>query len=403
MGDTDSEEEGELRVDEYSDRFEDYGFLGRAEEHKKAGNAEFQKERFEKALKEYDSALDQLLTVAYDKSIIIGKQKWNDVVVMRSTLHLNKSTCHFKLRDWRAALAEAQACLTGSLREAMMCTDPQIRSKIKEAERKSGGETALGALVEDRLPRQLRAKAWFRVSRCQAHLEYLDRAREALERAHAMCDDKQLASELDQHAARLAVLEKQQKAKQRGKFKGFFEKLQDRGGYVDSASEKKARWQSMDHDERLRFLEELDDSDGEDARIAIYSQPASGQVDVGASSSAGVERGRPTQPSLSFEDYLEREVRGEGVNADVGSGDAVASARPPAAESALASAACDPGMPSYVALEVRPLREQDTERRQIAWQERQRAAALDDLEDEELRKARERLRKKEARAQTESA
>ena len=36
------------------------------------------------------------LTIAYDKSILIGKKKWNDVVVLRSTLHLNKSTCHYK-------------------------------------------------------------------------------------------------------------------------------------------------------------------------------------------------------------------------------------------------------------------------------------------------------------------
>ena len=36
------------------------------------------------------------LTIAYDKSIVIGKKKWNDIVVMRSTLHLNKSTCFYK-------------------------------------------------------------------------------------------------------------------------------------------------------------------------------------------------------------------------------------------------------------------------------------------------------------------
>ena len=41
------------------------------------------------------------LTIAYDKSILIGKKKWNDVVVLRSTLHLNKSTCHYKLQPQR--------------------------------------------------------------------------------------------------------------------------------------------------------------------------------------------------------------------------------------------------------------------------------------------------------------
>ena len=41
------------------------------------------------------------LTIAYDKSILIGKKKWNDVVVLRSTLHLNKSTCHYKFQPQR--------------------------------------------------------------------------------------------------------------------------------------------------------------------------------------------------------------------------------------------------------------------------------------------------------------
>merc|ERR1719414_1604617 len=97
VSDSDSEEEQRrVKRDEYGDIFEDYGFLKRAEEYKEKGNSEFKKERFERALREYDGSLEQLLTVAYDKSIVLGKRKWGDVVVLRSTVHLNKSACHYK-------------------------------------------------------------------------------------------------------------------------------------------------------------------------------------------------------------------------------------------------------------------------------------------------------------------
>ena len=90
--------------------------------------------------------LSRRLTVAYDKSIVIGKKKWNDVVVLRSTLHLNKSTCHYKrrplsfylncflrLKEWQKALDAALECLVGNHRDEMIFTDPQIRQKVKES------------------------------------------------------------------------------------------------------------------------------------------------------------------------------------------------------------------------------------------------------------------------------
>ena len=93
------------------------------------------------------------LTIAYDKSIVIGKKKWNDIVVMRSTLHLNKSTCFYKphpqltfleimeqgvfvprLKDWQQSLDAALECLVGNHRDEMLFTDPHIRQKLKESE-----------------------------------------------------------------------------------------------------------------------------------------------------------------------------------------------------------------------------------------------------------------------------
>lgn len=261
--DYDSDDEGqELRTDEYGDRFEDYGFIKRAEEHKLMGNADFQKERFEKALKEYECAHDQLLTVAHDKSIVIGKRKWNDVVVMRAMIHLNKSACHYKLKNWSPAADAAQECLMGNVREEMMYTDPTIRAKVKAAE-KSHGKSEV-AFLEEKLPKGTRSKAWFRLSRCYANLGHLDRAKEALAKAMEHCEDKQTLAEMNQHALRVDTLEKQQKQKQKQQFKGFFEKLQDRGGYVDAKTATKAKWDTLDYNTKLRLIEELDDSDGDD-------------------------------------------------------------------------------------------------------------------------------------------
>ncbi|CAE7775332.1 unnamed protein product, partial [Symbiodinium pilosum] len=243
--------------DEYGDLFEDYGFLKRAEARKEAGNEAFGKERFEKALAEYDDALEQLLTVAYDKSIVVGKRKWNDVVVMRSTLHLNKSTCFYKMKDWQQSLDSALECLVGNHRDEMLFTDPHIRHKIKESERKSGHSGV--NLVEFRLPRTTRAKAWFRASQCYGHLDFLDKAKDALAKALEACDDQGMIAEISQHSLRLDTLERLQKDKQKKQFAGFWDKFQDRGGYSESGKQETQDWDKLKYWERFKHVEDYEE------------------------------------------------------------------------------------------------------------------------------------------------
>jgi len=404
--DTDSEDE-QPRIDEYGDRFEDYGFLKRAEEHKQAGNAFFQQGRFERALKEYGGALDQLLTVAFDKSIIIGKRKWNDVVIFRSTVHLNKSACHFKLQNWQDSATEALECLHGNLRETLMYSDPHIRAKVRESERKHGGTASGGAgSVEDKLPRLSRAKAWFRLSKCYANLDYLDRAKDAMAKALEMCDDKALLAELSQHGGRIEALERRQKQRQRDQFKGFFEKLQDRGGYVDSKDEVRAKWDSLDYDEKFRRVEELDDSDAEDGALlrlaaATDGRPAPGELAAQRLAQRRTVEVRPSTVGLararladiSFEEYLERRERGEityAVEAENqslhpdGRMDSISVAAGHPGEVGIADAPYDPA-------DIMPQRQEDLARREVEWRARCRGREMDELEEEELRTARERL------------
>jgi len=256
--DSDSEdEEFKNKQDEYGDYFEDYGFFERAQDKKADGNAEFKKERYESALKEYDACLELLLTVAYDKSIMIGNKKWNDIVCFRSLVHLNKSTCYFKMRDWTKANAEALECLMGNMRDEMMYTDPHIRAKVKASDRKHGHTGA--TLVEQRLPRSTRAKAWFRVSQCYARLEYLDRAREALAKSLEMADDQALLADLSHFSLKLEVLEKQQKERQKKQFAGFFDKLQDRGGYADNKKPAAPPGGGLNYDQRFGGIEDQED------------------------------------------------------------------------------------------------------------------------------------------------
>uniref|UniRef100_A0A7S4QXF0 Uncharacterized protein n=1 Tax=Alexandrium monilatum TaxID=311494 RepID=A0A7S4QXF0_9DINO len=313
ISDSDSDDDRRIKRDEYGDMFEDYGFLTRAEEHKERGNSEFKRERYERAMKEYDMALENLLTVAYDKSVVLGKRKWNDVVIMRSTIHLNKSTCHYKLERWQQAADEANECLLGNVRDEQMFTDPHIRAKVKEAERKHGRSDV--TLVEHRLPRPLRAKAWFRLSRCFAQILHLDRAKEAMAKALEMCDDDGLLAEMSQHSLRIDVLERQQKERQKKQFKGFWDKLQDRGGYLERGAEKealrKAEWDNLNYEERFNKAQELDmsDDDEDDAMPALhFSAPPPRQAEAEA-------------VQADFEEYLSQSlppgVRVESAAADL--------------------------------------------------------------------------------------
>jgi len=306
------------KKDEYGDFFEDYGFLKRAEEHKAKGNEEYKKERFERSIKEYDKALDQLLTVAHDKSITIGKRKWNDVIVLRSTLHLNKSTCHFKLQNWQKALDETLECLMGNMREEMMFTDPHIRQKVKTSERKDGHQAV--TYVENRLPRATRAKAWFRASQCYAHMDYLERAKEALAKSLEMADDQQLLSELSQHSLRIDHLEKQQKERQRKQFRGFWDKLQERGGYVDKKPKAVAQWDSLNYEERFGDVVDPDEQIG-DVEPVVGPKAVQRELEdsIRERLPPGVEvesalksfqRNKNRMLDASFEEYLENKAEG---------------------------------------------------------------------------------------------
>eukprot|EP00438_Fugacium_kawagutii_P009481 Skav204854 [mRNA] locus=scaffold1883:155978:158961:- [translate_table: standard] len=219
------------------------------------------------------------LTIAYDKSILIGKKKWNDVVVLRSTLHLNKSTCHYKLKDWQKSLDAALECLVGNHRDEMMFADPHVRQKVKEIlpqlcgnERKHGHSGV--TLLEFRLPRITRAKAWFRVvlsnswiERCYGHLDFLDKAKDALAKALEACDDQGLIAEISSHSQRkglgLDTLERLQKDKQKKQFAGFWDKFQDRGGYSEEKTQTQD-WDKLKYWERFKdancfFLAEVED------------------------------------------------------------------------------------------------------------------------------------------------
>ncbi|CAE8586187.1 unnamed protein product [Polarella glacialis] len=245
-----------VKRDQYGEIFEDYGFLERAELSKIAGNEAFRKERYEKALSDYDVTLEQLLTVAYDKTITVGRQKWNDVVILRSTVLLNKSTCHYKLKQWQKSLAEAKECLHGNVRDEMLFTAPHIRQKVKESDRRHGH---LGVtFVEHRLPRLIGAKAWFRISQCYGHLEYLEKATDALAKALEMCDDPDLMPELAQHSFRIDTLERLQRERQKKQFQGFWDKLQDRGGYAESNNNTEDHWDKLNYANKFRNAEEFE-------------------------------------------------------------------------------------------------------------------------------------------------
>ncbi|CAE8656388.1 unnamed protein product [Polarella glacialis] len=83
----------------------------------------------------------------------------------------------------------------------MLFTDPHIQQKVKESDHRHGH---LGVtFVEYRLPRLIRVKAWFRISQCYGHLEYLEKAKDLLAKALEMCDDPDVMPTLAQHSLRM--------------------------------------------------------------------------------------------------------------------------------------------------------------------------------------------------------
>lgn len=444
VSDSDSEEEVKIKRDEYGDIFEDYGFLKRVEEHKEKGNSEFKRERYERAMKEYDMALEDLLTVAYDKSIVLGKRKWNDIVVLRSTIHLNKSTCHYKLERWQDAADEAHECLVGNVRDEQMFTDPHIRAKVKQAEKKYGRSDV--TLVEQRLPRALRAKAWFRLSRCYLHLEYVDKAKDTMAKALEMCDDDDLLGEMTQHSLRLEALERHQKERQKKQFRGFWDKLQDRGGYVERRAEKEAQrqaeWDNLNYEEKFSKVQELDDSEDEDEEGAMPplqgSKAAQNEAfQVGFedylrqslpgvrvdSAAADLQRARQQGVDQSFDSYWSQKGLQEEDELDVGAGAPRQPAEawpPPQSDRQLpprpqrseeVPLRWTPGREPRVeqqlgaddAAEAWARREEEAARKERRWRMEFDKRQRDEQEDEDLRLARERLRQQDQQKVTQRA
>lgn len=414
----------DLKRDEYGELFEDYGFLQRAEESKALGNDAFSKERYEKAIVAYDDALEQLLTIAYDKSILIGKKKWNDVVVLRSTLHLNKSTCHYKLKEWQKSLEAALECLVGNHRDEMMFSDPHIRQKIKESERKNGHVGA--TLLEFRLPRITRAKAWFRVSQCYGHLDFLDKAKDALAKALEACDDQGLIAEISQHSLRLDTLERLQKDKQKKQFAGFWDKFQDRGGYSEEKTQSQD-WDKLKYWERFKHVEDYEEQymyvdaerekqrqqDGQrkkgHAQELLHHLPPGAKWDTAVK---GLTKKMYRSIDKSFEEYLEKKHLGTEVEEEVKSSPRIEvppepkdriPPRPRRKEEiplAYSPRGARPGARSKAARSPSPVPDarKEYERhyktyatQEKAWAERASAEVLDSEEEQELQEARERM------------
>lgn len=260
---TDSGDEP-IGKDERGEPFKDFGFLKRVEAHKAAGNAKFKKETYGKALKEYESAIELLNAISQDNAIIVSEKKMSDIVTLRSTIHLNRSTCYYKLKNWQKSVEEASKCLAGDDLMELKCDDPYIGGTVEHLDRKFGYMNV--AYVERRLPKATQAKAWFRMSRCYFNLGYPDRAKQATIKARdacQACDDKQLLSEISQHWKHINTLEKKQRERQQKQFEGYFDKLGAQGGYVSKKMSSKARWDRLSYAQKLKHFEKLDGSDGD--------------------------------------------------------------------------------------------------------------------------------------------
>jgi len=269
---------------------------------------------------------------------------------------LNKSPCYFKLRSWTEAVDSAQEFLIGNPRDQMMYTDPRIRAKIKEAQKEQGfsGMT----LLEDRLPRTLRAKAWFRLSQCYTNQGYSERAREAAAKAREFCDDSEMSAELTRHSRQIGALEGSQRSRQKKQFRGFFQKLQDRGGYLDEAAQRKVRLEGLTYQQKLRYLEQLDDSDDdEDLRLPVLEDDYSAGRDLDGENSR--ELSSVKAPDVQTTSNL----------------------RAPEADPVTK------GIP-YCGNDILPQRSEELDCIEAKWRARQRQELVDEAEDEELRRRR---------------
>merc|ERR1711948_95902 len=143
---------------------------------------------------EYDSALDVLSAISQDSWIFLSEKKWNETRVQKATLHLNKSTCFYKLKNWHAAIEEACACLTGNDLEEMKYVDPHLGGRLENADRKHGYMKV--ARVESKLPSATKTKAWIRLAKCYVQQGFPVRGKQALMKARELCDQNEVLPEI---------------------------------------------------------------------------------------------------------------------------------------------------------------------------------------------------------------
>mmetsp|Transcript_380 Transcript_380/g.1198 ORF Transcript_380/g.1198 Transcript_380/m.1198 type:complete len:334 (+) Transcript_380:107-1108(+) len=258
LGAADSEADAAPGRDEHGEAFQDFGFLARAEGHKATGNVDFGHGNFEAALREYEAALQLLGTIAEDRSMVIGQKKWDEIVVLRSVIHLNKSACFYKLKSWQDAIREASRCLTGNVQMEKARTHPHILASARPSDIPQ---------VDPRLVGATRTKAWLRMSECYLHLGHFGRARHAAVKAMQACGDDGARSRISQHSERIAALAQKEQRKQRARFQGFWEKLEQQGGYAKREASRRGQatsgWGGLSPAEKLQHAEALDGSGGE--------------------------------------------------------------------------------------------------------------------------------------------
>uniref|UniRef100_A0A7S1SEN9 Uncharacterized protein n=1 Tax=Alexandrium catenella TaxID=2925 RepID=A0A7S1SEN9_ALECA len=260
-------------------------------------------------------------------------------------------------------------------------------------------------------------------------------------KALEMCDDDELLGEMTQHSLRLDALERHQKDKQKKQFKGFWDKLQDRGGYIERRAEKdaqrKAEWDNLNYEDKFYKIQELDDSEDEDddAMPPMYNSAPQGnaaqndafQADLeeylrqslpGArvdSAAADVQRARQEGLDQGFDAYWEQKGQEDEMGAGVGaarrrqpaqawsspSADGQAQQRPQRSEELPlrwapgAEPRAEQAMGPEDAAEAWARRQEEAARKERRWRMDYEKRQRDEREDEDLREARERLRQQE--------
>lgn len=265
-----------VKSEDGKEPFEDFGFLAKTEEKRQEGNHHFREGKYEEAIYSYGEAMMCATTMTTDPSIKLGKSKWAEVLILRSTIALNKSTAHLKIGEYRVAAEMAVECVFGPPRERQVTAEAKAQREQEYLIEQEG--MALGFIppkdppkklkpLWKKLPRALRAKAWFRVAQCNAALDYPDRVREALAMALNDCTDDTIP-EIQQFVIRFNQDQKDHKLKEKKMYMGFFNKLDESGGYMNDfhtqQKEKRKRFDALSIEEKFRKVNEMSDSEDEE-------------------------------------------------------------------------------------------------------------------------------------------